>query len=79
MRVTKMIEGTCPRCGQRYFGWSLLQPRNQTCVRCGTALVITEDGIRRSEGYSPFTAEEYKLNAPQQKTPDSEKTKETNE
>ena len=70
-----MIEGTCPRCGQRYFGWALLQPRNQTCTKCGAGLLITEDGIRKIEGYSPFTADEYKLKTPRQKSPDPEKTK----
>jgi ribosomal protein S27AE len=74
-----MIEGTCPRCGQRYFGWSLLQPRNQACARCGAGLLITEDGVRKIEGYSPFTAEEYKLKSPHQKAPDPEKAKDSTE
>ena len=39
-----MIEGVCPKCGQRYCGWALLQPRNQSCENCGVGLLITEDG-----------------------------------
>lgn len=74
-----MIEGTCPRCGQRYFGWALLQPRNQMCAKCGAGLVVTEDGIRKIEGYSPFTAEEYKLKTSRQKAPDPDKTKDAAE
>lgn len=61
-----MIEGKCTKCGRRYYGWILLQARNQICTACGEELLITEDGIRVIKGYSPFTAEEYKL-----KTPDS--------
>jgi len=70
-----MIEGKCPKCGQRYYGWALLQPRNQSCSKCGTGLLITEDGIKTVEGYSPFTAEEYKFKSPYKTTPDSEREK----
>jgi len=72
-----MIEGHCPKCGQHYYGWSLLQPRNQTCTKCGTGLLITEDGKQTIVGYSPFTAEEYKLKSPHQETPAPEKTKDS--
>jgi hypothetical protein len=44
-------------------------------VRCGTSLLITEDGGKSVEGYSPFTAEEYKLKSPYKTTPDSERGK----
>jgi hypothetical protein len=40
-----------------YFGWALLEPRNQACVKCGAGLLITEDGKETIHGYSPFTAE----------------------
>ena len=30
-----------------------------------------------SQGYSPFTAEEYKINLPQKTMPDQEKSKDT--
>ena len=38
------------------------------CGNCGGALEIFEDGKKVSDGYSPFTAEEYKI-APSQNTP----------
>ncbi len=40
----KMIEGTCPKCNQRYYGWALLQSDNRYCEKCGESLLITEDG-----------------------------------
>jgi ssDNA-binding Zn-finger/Zn-ribbon topoisomerase 1 len=61
-----VIEGKCPKCGQQYWGWSLLNQRNQSCKKCGTALLISEDGKKFAEGYSPFSAEEYKLKTPPQ-------------
>jgi hypothetical protein len=68
-----MIEGKCPKCGQRYYGWALVQPRNQSCAKCGTGLLIAEDGGKPVEGYSPFTAEEYKFKSPYKTKPDPEK------
>jgi len=59
-----VIEGKCPRCGQRYLGWALLQPQHQHCLRCGEGLLIAEDGKEPFQGYSPFTAEEYRLGLP---------------
>ena len=59
-----MLEGRCPKCGTYRVGWSLLNPRHQTCPKCGAALEITEDGRKISAGYSPFTAERYFINAP---------------
>jgi ribosomal protein S27AE len=68
-----MIEGKCPNCGAFYFGWALLQPRNQSCPKCGVGLLITEDGGKMIQGYSPFTAEEYKIKLPPGATPDPKK------
>ncbi|HEX9897091.1 MAG TPA: hypothetical protein VGA85_05480 [Dehalococcoidales bacterium] len=68
-----MIEGKCPQCGERYFGWALLQPRNQSCTKCGTGLLIAEDGVKSVAGYSPFTAEEYKLKLNRKTEPAPEK------
>jgi ribosomal protein S27AE len=70
-----VIEGKCPKCGRQYWGWSLLNLRNQSCKNCGAGLLISEDGKKIIEGYSPFTAEEYKLQAPNQTSPEPEKGK----
>jgi hypothetical protein len=59
-----MLEGKCPKCGIRRVGWALRYPRYQTCPNCGIGLEITEDGHLISKGYSPFTAEEYIINQP---------------
>ena len=64
-----MITGMCPRCGRRYYGWSLREPRNQSCAICGTGLLIIEDGNKIIRGYSPFVAEEYKLKLNKQNVP----------
>lgn len=69
-----MIEGKCPKCHQLYFGWALLQPRNQSCAKCGTALLITMDGGKPVAGYSPFTAEIYRLKAPDKNANESKST-----
>ncbi len=59
-----MLEGKCSKCGTYRIGWSLLNPRNQTCPKCGAGLEITEDGRKITSGYSPFTAERYFINTP---------------
>ena len=59
-----MIVGSCPKCGCWSLGERLRFPRNQTCSMCGAALEIFEDGKKISEGYSPFTAEEYRIKGP---------------
>jgi len=70
-----MIEGICPKCGQQYYGWALLQPRNQSCSKCKMGLLITEDSKNAIQGYSPFIAEEYKIKLHLGATPDMERTK----
>jgi hypothetical protein len=70
-----MIEGKCPKCGKTYYGWALLDPRHQSCLECKVGLLITEDGKKTVQGYSPFTAEEYKIKLHPGAMPDSEKTK----
>jgi hypothetical protein len=72
-----MIEGVCPKCGQRCYGWALLQPRNQSCSNCGVGLLITEDGKKAIQGYSPFTAEEYKIDLPPRMMTDTDRTKDS--
>ena len=55
-------EGRCPGCGSFFCGWALKLPSHQMCPTCGAGLEITEDGRHFSKGYSPFTAEKYKIN-----------------
>ena len=61
--VSNMLDGKCPKCGTRYFGWALRFPRHQTCPKCGVGLDIIEDGKQVSKGYSPFTAEKHSVDA----------------
>ncbi len=51
-----MIEGKCSKCGILRYGWALLNPRYQTCPRCGSGLDIHKDGQLITKGFSPFTA-----------------------
>ena len=69
-----MLRGKCPKCGWDFYGWALLFPRNQMCGNCGTAVEIFEGGKKVSEGYSPFTAEEYKIALPPNVPIPSDKT-----
>ena len=57
------------------LGLVVKEPRNQSCEKCGTGLLISEDGKKIVQGYSPFTAEEYKFKSPSQATPEPEKGK----
>ena len=34
-----------------------MNPRYQTCPKCGAGLEILEDGRKVAKGFSPFTAE----------------------
>lgn len=40
-----MLQGTCPDCGTRYYGWALREPEHQTCGKCGASLVIAEGSV----------------------------------
>lgn len=41
-----MIEGKCPNCGNRYFGWALKAQQHQTCDACGVKLEVIRNGLR---------------------------------
>jgi hypothetical protein len=43
-----MLEGKCPHCGARYYGWALSNPGDKICSRCGETLEIGE-----SRGWIP--------------------------
>ena len=56
--------GVCPKCGIKKIGYALNNPRHQMCPKCGTGLKITEGEKQSpSDGYSPFIANEYFLDA----------------
>ena len=58
------LEGICPKCGMRYYGWALKNPRYQMCGKCGIGLDIMRNGKKVADGYSPFTAQEHKYGSP---------------
>lgn len=68
-----MPEATCPKCGTYYQGWALLNPRHQTCSRCGVALDITAPGHKVAKGYSPFTADKLVIKPPADTSPSLDK------
>ncbi len=35
-----MLEGTCKKCGKRYYGWALQQPGYRICG-CGGEIEVT--------------------------------------
>ncbi len=41
-RYRAMFEGKCLKCGARYFGWALRNPKHQRCDKCGGKLQITD-------------------------------------
>jgi hypothetical protein len=43
------------------MGHALRFPRYQACPKCGTSLVIIEDGKYVGTGFSPFTAKKIKI------------------
>jgi hypothetical protein len=70
-----MLEGKCPKCGAYYHGWALLNPRHQSCPRCGVGLEITQDGRRVFIGYSPFTGQRYFIDSHTDVAPPHDKEK----
>ena len=52
-------------------------PRNQACPKCGVGLEITEDG-HSFKGYSPFTAERYFIDLPDNVPPSHDREKDNN-
>ena len=74
-----MLEGRCPKCGYRCYGWVLRFPRNQSCPKCGTALEIYEEGGHISKGYSPFTADKYVIDIPTNTKPPQDKVRKSKE
>ena len=73
-----MLEGICPKCGARYYGWALRFPRNQSCADCGVALDIIKDGQLIGKGYSPFTAEKHTIDVPDNGLPCHDKVNKGN-
>ena len=62
-----MLKGTCPKCGECYYGFALVNPQNQACGRCGSALEIT-NGYKTFTGFSPFAAKKVEEDSKEKKT-----------
>ena len=71
-----MLEGKCPKCGYHCIGWALQSPRYQSCPRCGIGFEIIKNGRRVATGYSPFTAEKYSIDLPDNISPVHDEEKE---
>jgi Zn-finger nucleic acid-binding protein len=53
-----MLQGVCPRCGTKFYGWALKSPEHQDCSRCGSWLDITE-GSTEHQTASPTRSNIY--------------------
>lgn len=42
-QMKNALKGKCPKCGQKYYGWALLNPKNKNCEKCGTELIIEKN------------------------------------
>jgi len=67
-----MFEGTCPDCGQHYFGWALANQSERLCVKCGAKLRVYRDGTPVETNYYPSTAVRYRVVSPQTEETDDE-------
>ncbi len=48
-----MPEGTCKKCGKKYYGWALQQPQYRVCD-CGGEIEVTEVTIKTEDGEVEF-------------------------
>lgn len=48
MNGADIPEAKCPKCGARYFGWALRDPRHRICKKCGAKLKIVNKKKRKS-------------------------------
>ena len=60
-----MLEGRCPKCDTRYYGWALAVASQQACTKCGHKLDIYESETGRliATGNSIFEADKYIVEA----------------
>jgi len=66
-----MLEGKCPKCGRRFYGLALANPRFQMCEACGSGLEIINGEIT-IRGYSPFNADNISIRADSDRSPREE-------
>lgn len=46
-----MFKGTCPKCGQKYYGWALQDEKHRICDHCGGRLRVTqESSVNKTKG-----------------------------
>ena len=53
-----ILEGRCPKCRIRYYGWALREARYRFCPTCDSALEI-KDVDETVEGYSSVAADKH--------------------
>jgi DNA-directed RNA polymerase subunit RPC12/RpoP len=71
-----MLESYCPKCGTRRIGQALRIPEYQTCYRCGAKLEIMDDGRQIGTDFSPFTADKYPPQPPDEGSKSDEQSEE---
>jgi uncharacterized protein (DUF983 family) len=49
-----LLEGKCPKCGLRRYGWALKTQPPKTCPNCGEVLEIKDIDDTISESQTPF-------------------------
>jgi hypothetical protein len=54
-----MLEGRCPKCQRRYYGWAMRRPQYQMCSNCGARLVIEECHGATFRGYKSLINDLY--------------------
>ena len=55
------MEGICPKCGTKYYGWALNNPLEQRCEICGADLDVFDDSEHVEEKQSPFDYLKYEI------------------
>jgi hypothetical protein len=65
-----MLEGVCPQCKVHYHGKALIQERNQVCLKCGSSLEVSNNGIPVRPAYYHVQTEEYRVSEPHEEWED---------
>ena len=66
------MEAIFPKCGERYYGWTLNYPLQGKCGICGTDLEVFDDREHIEHNRSPY--EYLKYEVPTNKTKEENKS-----